>query len=330
MRRSVPRPRRRRFLTVTRRRGQNRILADSLSGVWNYIFDNKNYAYGYLLDRLGQEQALVREEEALSKAMRQLAAVRGETASDAVADYFLRKRVLVDYERSVADVLGLEAASDSLRGVAGQLGAIDFRLPKVEVHERFDFDSVTFHQDAEIQLQESHSRVPGLRGARYDLPYPAGERSTPSVPADIPGSPPALLSGKRRGQVVLLHGGFCHARGGRFGAGRAPQARVRAPREIVVWTDGAYRNLRVTRGAADCLPGRNHRYGGTARTLSRPLSPRRPRVRTLARGTAVVRGGMPDDKAVADRAGCRNNTGRPVFENKSRRNCGIIEFIAHL
>ena len=58
--------------------GVNRILADSLSGVWNYIFDNKNYAYGYLLDRLGQEQALVREEEALSKAMRQLAPCAGK------------------------------------------------------------------------------------------------------------------------------------------------------------------------------------------------------------------------------------------------------------
>lgn len=33
--------------------GFNRVLADSLSDAWNYIFDNKSYAYGYLMDKLG-------------------------------------------------------------------------------------------------------------------------------------------------------------------------------------------------------------------------------------------------------------------------------------
>lgn len=53
-------------------------LSDSLAGVWNYIFDNKNYAYGYLLDKLGQEEALTREEEALAKAQRQVASLRAK------------------------------------------------------------------------------------------------------------------------------------------------------------------------------------------------------------------------------------------------------------
>ena len=77
--------------------GMNRVLADSLAATWNYIFDNKNYAYGYLLDKMGKEDILAREEEALSEAARQLSALHGETASDAVADYLQRKRVIVDY-----------------------------------------------------------------------------------------------------------------------------------------------------------------------------------------------------------------------------------------
>lgn len=77
--------------------GVNRALADSLAATWNSIFDNKSYAYGYLLDKMGEEEVLAREEEALSEASRQLSALQGETASDAVADYFLRKRVVVDY-----------------------------------------------------------------------------------------------------------------------------------------------------------------------------------------------------------------------------------------
>ena len=54
----------------------------------------------------------MRQEKELSEAARQLSALQGETASDAVADYLLRKRVIVDYEASVAGVLGLDAARD--------------------------------------------------------------------------------------------------------------------------------------------------------------------------------------------------------------------------
>lgn len=126
--------------------GLNRVLADSLAQTWNYIFDNKSYAYGYLMDKLGNDQVLTREEERVADAARKLSSMSGTTASDAVADYFLRKRVAVDYEVSVAEVLGLDAARDSLRGVAAQLSGVDFRLPKVEVAERLflDYDSVKF------------------------------------------------------------------------------------------------------------------------------------------------------------------------------------------
>ena len=74
--------------------GVNRALADSLAATWNSIFDNKSYAYGYLLDKMGEEEVLAREEEALSEASRQLSALQGETASDAVARS-LRKRLLL-------------------------------------------------------------------------------------------------------------------------------------------------------------------------------------------------------------------------------------------
>ena len=85
--------------------GFNRVLADSLAEAWNYIADNKGYAYGYLMDKLGQDAILAREEKRLSGAARELSALRGEVASDAVADYFLRKKVLVGYETAVAGLL---------------------------------------------------------------------------------------------------------------------------------------------------------------------------------------------------------------------------------
>ena len=135
--------------------GFNRVLADSLSDAWNYIFDNKSYAYGYLMDKLGRDEILSREEERLSEAARQLSELRGETASDAVTDYFLRKKVLVGYETSVADMLGLTSARDSLRGVTAQLEGIDFRLPRIDVAERYflDYDSVSFSSTPKYSYQ---------------------------------------------------------------------------------------------------------------------------------------------------------------------------------
>ena len=92
--------------------GMNGVLADSLAATWNYIFDNKNYAYGYLLDKMGKEDILAREEEELSRLRGSCRRCRARRLPDAVADYLLRKRVIVDYEASVAGVLGLDAARD--------------------------------------------------------------------------------------------------------------------------------------------------------------------------------------------------------------------------
>lgn len=135
--------------------GFNRVLADSLAEAWNYIADNKGYAYGYLMDKLGQDAILAREEKRLSGAARELSALRGEVASDAVADYFLRKKVLVGYETAVAGLLGLTSARDSLRGVAAQLDGIDFRLPRIDVAQRYflDYDSIAFSATPKYSYQ---------------------------------------------------------------------------------------------------------------------------------------------------------------------------------
>ena len=110
-----------------------------------YAEKGKNAAMD-LAERGKTQAKIVSEQAKLAKAQRQVASLRGETASDAVADYFLRKQVLVDYEASVAGLLDLGAARDSLRGVAAQLREADFRRPKVEVAQRYflDFDSVVF------------------------------------------------------------------------------------------------------------------------------------------------------------------------------------------
>ena len=223
--------------------GMNRVLADSLAATWNYIFDNKNYAYGYLLDKMGKEDILAREEETLSEAARQLSALQGQTASEAVADYLLRKRVMVDYEASVAGVLALDAARDSLKGVAAQLEAIDYRLPRVDVAERYflDYDSVAFSSTPKYSYQHP---IPECKvyanGTIYRILL--GTYNTKRAAATFRGAYPLFYLVNDAGKWCYYTGGFAT-----LDEAEAAQALLKkrgfVRPEIVVWTDGAYRNL---------------------------------------------------------------------------------------
>lgn len=223
--------------------GLNRALADSLAAVWNDIFDNKSYAYGYLLDKMGKEEVLAREEEALSEAVRQLTALQGETASDAVADYFLRKRVIVDYETAVAGVLALDAARDSLRGVAAQLESIDFRLPRIEVAERYflDYDSVAILSK---QMYSYQKPIPECKvyanGTIYRILL--GTFNTKRAAATFRGAYPLCYQINDDGKWCYYTGGFAT-----LAEAEAAQAMLKkhgfVRPEIVVWTDGVARNL---------------------------------------------------------------------------------------
>lgn len=221
----------------------NAVLGDSLSGVWNYIFDNKSYAYGYILDELDKEEILSREEEALSKASRQLSELRGSTASEAVADYFLRKRVIVDYECSVAEVLGLGAARDSLRGVAGQLASFDFRLPRIDVAERYflDYDSVAF---SSTPMYSTRNPIPECKvyanGTIYRILL--GTFNTKRAVATFRGAYPLFYLINDDGKWCYYTGGFATLEEAEAAQAELKKHGFLRP-EIVVWTDGVSRNL---------------------------------------------------------------------------------------
>ena len=223
--------------------GVNRVLSDSLSEVWNYIFDNKNYAYGYLRDELGEEEILSREEEALSRAARRLSELSDSTESTAVTDYLLRKRVLTDYETAVAGVLSLDAARDSLRGVASVLAQADERLPRIAVAERYflDYDSVAFSSTPKYTYKNP---IPECKvyanGTIYRILL--GTFNTKRAAATFRGAYPLFY-------LINDDGKWCYYTGGFATLEEAQEAQkvlkehgfVRP--EIVVWTDGAERNL---------------------------------------------------------------------------------------
>lgn len=221
----------------------NGVLADSLSHTWNYIFDNKSYAYGYLLDARGKEDILVRQEQKLSDAARELSALRGTVESEAVTDYFLRKNVLLDYETALAEELRLTAASDSLKGVARQLEAIDFRLPRIDVELRafIQYDSVGI---SSVPRYTTQNPIPECRvyerGTIYRVQL--GTFSAKRPASVFRGIYPLCYQNDAEGRWIYYAGAFA-TRAGAEAAQKALKTRGFAHSEIVVWNDGVYRNL---------------------------------------------------------------------------------------
>lgn len=58
------------------------------------VYDNKNYAYAYVLDRLGRDDLLAKTEEQLAGVRQQMASERGRYYADELTDYLLQKRAL--------------------------------------------------------------------------------------------------------------------------------------------------------------------------------------------------------------------------------------------
>ncbi len=223
--------------------GLNAVLADSLATTWNYIFDNKTYAYAYLLDKLGQDDILAHEEELFSETARELSELKGRTASDAVTDYFLRKQVAVDYETRLAGLLRLDAARDSLRGVTAQLRVVDYRLPRIELQERYFLDYAPIGFSSKPTYSYQHP-IPECkvhpRGTIYRILL--GTFNTKRAAALFKGAYPLCYQIDDAGKWRYFAGGFA-TEAEALEAQKQMKAKGFVRPEIVVWRDGRYRNL---------------------------------------------------------------------------------------
>ncbi|MEG1611026.1 MAG: SPOR domain-containing protein [Alistipes sp.] len=222
--------------------GLNAVLSDSLAATWNYIFDNKSYAYNYLLDKLGQDNLLMQEEKSLFNASQKLSEIRGQYASDAVCDYFLRKLVAVNHEIQVANLLQLEEARDSLRGVMAQLKEVDYQLPKITVAERYflDFAPIEFSS----AKYNAENPIPPCRV------YPHGTIYRILIGSfNAKRSASAFRGAYPLGYIVDDQGKWCYYAGGFATESAAKEAlqelksRGFSRPEIVMWHDGQLHNL---------------------------------------------------------------------------------------
>lgn len=219
-------------------REENLRLDDSLQTAWSYIFDNKSYAYSYMLDRYGRDEALESETERLTEAQRASESERGRYASDAMAAYFVQKQALVDFERTVAREFALPEALDSLTREANYLASVEFRLPRIEPERRYllDYQNVDFSTPSKY---DARNPIPACKiydhGTIYRIRL--GRFRVKQAPSIFRGAWPLGFDRDDEGRYCYYAGGYATAVEARLACELLLKRGFRRP-EIVRWVDG--------------------------------------------------------------------------------------------
>lgn len=229
-------------------------MRDSLTAVWGYVYDNKSYAYDYILDKLNCREQQARQQKALDDVRRQMSAAQAEGLVDALPDYYIRKCYLTDYEREIARLLGLGLASDSLKRVALQLQTIDFRLPKPEITERYflDYEPVEF-----VAGRYTYKKpIPDCPVYEHGVIYRIllGEYKYKQNISIFRNASPLYVLKTDAGRYRYFAGGFATKAEAVDAQELLRTKGFRRP-ELVVWYDGEYTNLTRTPEAEMAVSG---------------------------------------------------------------------------
>lgn len=225
-------------------------LNDSISICWSSIFDAKSYAYNLILEMERRDDLLENSELVLSQALQQVAADRGLYASDAMSSYFNTKKCLVNTEIALARIYGLGFVQDSLSKVSLQLDAVDYRLPKVEIEERFflAYESIGVSSPSRYN---SRNPIPECeiyeRGTMYRIVLGTFSQQQPI--SIFKGVYPLYRLKTEEGKHRYFAGGFATEAEADEAQIKLKNMGFRRP-EVVVWRDGVYANLVEEREAA--------------------------------------------------------------------------------
>ena len=219
------------------------IVLDSLAGVWNKIYDNKNYAYFYLLDKMGKDEMMVQAEENLSRAMNKFATLRDYSAAEQVTDFLLRKRVMLNLEQSMARLFDLRAAQDSLQGAIQTISAVELVPPVVAFEERYflEYEDVDFSQTPKYSYKNP---IPECKVYAHGTIYRVllGKFNTKRAASLFRGAFPLYYQINEDGKWCYYAGGFATKEAAEDAQKRLKTRGFLRP-EIVMWTDSIARNI---------------------------------------------------------------------------------------
>ena len=218
------------------------MIADSLAAEWNYVHDNRSFAYGYLLEQLDREDLIDTGERKFAARRAQAAADYGKYASDVLTDFCTQRAAMVEYERAIADGLKLTEASDSLRAVPTDGPQYDYRLRGTEIVERqfLDYSPVGFPS---TQLYNARNPIPECRVYERGTIYRilVGTFWSKQAVATFHGAAPLGFL-QMNGKHLYFAGGYRTRHESEAAVAELKRAGFKNP-VVVVWRDGKYRNL---------------------------------------------------------------------------------------
>ena len=228
----------------------NAKIADSVSSIWSYIFDNKTYAYSYLLDRMNRNDLLALYEDKLQALRQKEAENRNVFMADAVGFYPWKKKFVLEYEKQLAELLKLGPACDSLSGAMAVLDSLDFDFPAIVIRERLFLDYANIEVATPAKYNTRNPIPPCTvypRGTIYRLLL--GSFLKPQVPSIFRGVYPLGVLKGDDGRYRYFAGGYPTLAEAEEAQAQLKRIGFRRP-EIVVWEDSLYRNISEEMAAA--------------------------------------------------------------------------------
>ena len=205
------------------------------------LFYNKMYAYDLLMERGGKTSMLDLSANLSARAEREIEDNRDLYQSNALVDYYTRKKAMVEYEIELSSMLSLTPSRDSLRVVATELKHCDYRFSKLSLERRSFID----YEDIKVKtptVYNSSNHVPRTKVYDYGTIYRIRIgifSKRPNISALRGVMPLSYTDEYNNGMYAYYVGGFRTEQEAKEGAAYLKKLGFKEP-IIAVWIDGEY------------------------------------------------------------------------------------------
>ena len=210
----------------------------SMSGSFYY---NKMYAYDLLMERGGKTAMLDLSADVSARAEREINENSDLYQSDALVNYYARKKAMTEYEMQLASLLSLTSSRDSLKLISAELKNRDYRLSKLSLQRR----SFINYEDIEVKkptIYTSKNPVPKTKIYDYGVIYRIRVglfTNKPNISALRGVVPLSYSEAYHKGMYAYYVGGFRTEQEAKDGVAYLKKLGFRDP-IIAVWVDGEY------------------------------------------------------------------------------------------
>lgn len=222
-------------------RSKTELTEDAIKSKWHDIFDNKVYAYNLMMERDSKLDIISKAEQTLSAALISSEQRAEQCESEALVEYFYRKKALLNYEIQVADVYELSTAKDSLLRVSNTISESSFCLPKVTIVRRAFID----HEPIKVikpTIYTPKNPIPHTKIYDYGTVYRVRIgifTKRPNLTA-LKGITPLSYTDKyHNGKYAYFVGGYRTEEEALEGVAYLKKLGFRDP-QLVMWVDGEY------------------------------------------------------------------------------------------